>query len=115
MRKRELLAGSGKNHLMLTDDISATKRMHSDFLPGTLTDHSVASVRDIFLHVQFAHSAQDFRKLLRRAARCVFLQAMMHLDDFEIEIGTEQLGRLASEPEKRVHSHAEVRREYDRY
>ena len=89
--------------------------MHPDLFPGTLTDHSVASVRDIFSYVQSAHFAQDFRKLLRRAARRILLQAMMHLDDFEIEIGTEQLGRFASEPEQRVHSHAEVRREYDRH
>ena len=49
-----------------------------------------------------ADCGQNFRQRFRRAARRVFFQAMMHLDYFQIEIGSQNFRRFARQPEQRV-------------
>ena len=44
------------------------------------------------------------------AAGGVFFQAMMHLDDFEVKVRSQNLGGLAGEPEKRVDAAGEIGR-----
>ena len=98
---------------MIADDIAAPNRVHPDLRRRTLAGQAFTAVHNILRVVELARLAKDLGQLPGRAARCVFLQTMMRLDDFEIEIRAQHPGSLSRQPEKRVDSNAEIRGEND--
>ena len=76
-------------------------------------DDARAAVPRGFVQMQLAHVRQNFRQRLGRAAGRVLFQAMVHLDDFEVEVRAEDFRRLAREPEQRVDAGGKIRRPDD--
>ena len=69
-----------------------------------------ATVPRHLVQLQLAHLGQDFRQRFGRAARRVLFEAMVHFDDFQIEVRAQNFRRLAREPEQRVDAGRKIRR-----
>ena len=109
MRQFHPLASRRKDDRVIAHHIAATDRVDADLRTRSLAHDAFAPVPQRFLELELAHVGEDFEQRRRRAAGRVFLQAMVHLDDLEIEARPENLRRLAREPEKRVHAGRVVR------
>ena len=110
MRQFNPLAGVRKNDRVVAHDIAAANGMDADFRRRAFADDAGATMPRGFFQLQFAHVRQNFRERFCRAAGRVFFQAMMHLDDFQIEIRPENFRRLAREPEQRVDAGGKIGR-----
>ena len=114
MRQFHALAVVRKDDRMITDDITTTDRVNADLLRRAFAHDAFAPVARDFGKLLLANIRKNFRQRLRRAARRILLQAMMHLHDFEIVTQAKNLRRLARQPEQRVHAGGVIRRENHR-
>src|SRR6185295_10363781 len=90
----ETLAPARKRHGMIADDIATANRVNADLRRRTLPRQTLATVRNILRVIELPRLAQDLRQFLRRAAGRIFLQTMMRLDNFQVEILAKHSGRL---------------------
>src|SRR3954462_8058611 len=109
MRQLQPLPRPGKCHRVIADDITAANGMNADLVSGPFAHQTFTAVPDVLRVIKPASFTQDLRQLFRRPARSVFLQAMMHLANLEIEVFAERLGSLARQPKERIYAHAEIR------
>ena len=93
---------------MVADDISAAKGMHANFGAGTFAHEAFATMADIGLVTQVAFFGQDFGEAASGAAGRVFFVPVVHLDDFEVKVGSEDLRRLAGQPKEGIDPDAVV-------
>ena len=84
---------------MIADHIAAAQGVHSDLRRRPFADDSLPSVPNDIPELRSAHVGQDPGQRVGRATRGIFLQAVMHFDHFQIAIRSENLRRLASQPE----------------
>ena len=83
------------------------------FLPRSPT-MPLTAVDGDFIEIAVERVCDRTPKCQRRAARRVFLEAMMRFDDLDVVIVAEHLRRLTQERNKNVDSQAGVRREQRR-
>ena len=114
MREFKPFAERGKHDGVIANDVAAAQRMNAHLGLRAFAGDAVASVAQRILELHLAHVGEDFEQRGRGAAGRVFLEAMMHLDDFEIEAWAEDFRGLAREPEERVHAGRVVRCPHDR-
>ena len=102
------LANPGKDHRVVAHHVTPAHRVHADLLRRALAHDASTAMPRHFVELLFAHRSQNLSQGLRRAARGVALQAMVHLHDFQIEPRPQNLRRLARQPEQGVHPGGEV-------
>ena len=103
------LAIRGEDDRVIAHHVAAADGVDADLAAGAFADYAFAAVTEDFLQLDLSHVAEDFEQRGGRAAGRVLLQAVVHLDDFEVEAGAEDFGGLAGEPEERVHAGRVVR------
>ena len=109
MRQFNAFAVIGENYGVIADDIAASDGVDADFALRAFADDAFASVPERCFQLQFAHVTENFEQGRGCAAGRVFLEAMVHLDDFEVERRPENLGGLAREPEERIDAGGKIR------
>lgn len=104
----DAFAWGGEDHRVIADDIATADGVEADFVGGAFADHAVASVADILLVLEVADIGQDFREFFGGTAGGIFFEAVMHFDDFEVEIGAENFGSFLGEKEEGIDADAVV-------
>ena len=110
MRQFQTLPGCRKNHRVIAHDVAAAQRVHADFRRSALAGDALSAVSNHFAELLLANIGEDFREGGSGSARRILLHPVMHLDDFQIEVWSEYLRRLAGEPEQRVDAGGIIRR-----
>ena len=82
VREFDALAVVREDDGVVADDIAAADGVDADFVLRAFADDALTAMTKRFFKLQFAHVGKNFEQRRRRAARRVFLEAMVHLDDF---------------------------------
>ena len=107
------LAVGGKDDSVISHDVASAQGMDPDFVSRSFSSNPLPSMTQGFTRWQFSSGGENLRERRGGAAGRIFLRAMMHLHDFEIETRAQNLRGFAREPEKRVHAGGIVRRPHD--
>ena len=99
---------------MVTNHIAAPQRVHPDLRIGPLTDNALAAMAQFLSERHLAHFSQNFGQRGGCAAWRISLEAMMHLDNLEVEVGSQHLGRFSRKPKQGVHPGGIIGRPHDR-
>ena len=110
MSELNALAPARKGHRMIAHHIAAANRVNANLRGRTAPAQTLATVCNVLRVIKLPDLAQNFRQSSCGAARRILFHAMMHLDNFKIETGTEHLCRFPGQPEERIHADAEIRR-----
>ena len=110
----EAFADAAEDHRMLADDIAGAHGEQRDLFLAALADDALTAVDCNFFKIAVERVCDRTPKCQRRAARRVFLEAMVRFDDLDVVIVAEHLRRLTQERNKNVDSQAGVRREQRR-
>jgi hypothetical protein len=81
----------------------------ADLVAGAGPDIADPAMTAVFFVGKSPDLSKDLGEAAGRPARGILLVAMMHLDDFEIELIAEDLGGATGQPEEGVHSDRIVR------
>src|SRR5580704_17102528 len=81
-------ACSSEQNRMLTHNISATNRMHSNLVLRPLTDKTSPSMANALIVFEPARVRDNFSQSLRCSARRILFQPMMELNNFDVKIRT---------------------------
>lgn len=109
MREFDSLAIRSEEHGVVTNDVTATERVHADFTRLAWTDVAQAAVGDVILISGAGFLVEDLEQAAGSPGRGIDLVLVMHLGDLDIEaVLSEHAGRLTGEPEERVHAHRVV-------
>ena len=105
VRQFETFTQAGHDHRVVSYDITPSKRMHADFAIGSFARDAFTSVflMDSLAKLNLTDFRQNPGEGVGGAAGRVLLVPVVHLDDLQVEAGTEDLGGLARQPEKSVH------------
>src|SRR5439155_20910310 len=90
--------------------VAAAQRVHGDFRRSGLAGDGLSAVSNPCAALLLASVGGEFREGGSGSARRMLLHPVMHLDDFQIEVWSEYLRRLAGEPEQRVDAGGIIRR-----
>ena len=104
----DAFAWGGEDYGVIADDIATADGVEADFVWGAFADDAVASVADIFLVLEVADIGQDFGEFFGGTAGGIFFEAVMHFDDFEVEIGAENFRSFFSEEEEGIDADAVI-------
>ena len=99
---------AGKDHRVIAYHIAATHGVHTDLRGGAFAGEAVPAVPGGLRQLQAQCVGKDLGQGLGGAAGRVLLVAMMHFDHLDVEGWTEDLRRLACQPEQGVDSHRKV-------
>src|ERR1017187_6814278 len=113
MREFDALADIRKNDRVIAHDVAAANGVYADLAQRAFAHDADTTVPCGVVQMQLAHVRQNFRERFCGAARRVLFQAMVHLDDFEVEVRAEDFRRLAREPEERVDAGGKIRGPHD--
>src|SRR5262245_2754096 len=102
VRQFDPLAAGSENHGVIPDDVAAAERVDTNLTVGAFAGDAAASVPQFLLELNLSDVSQYLQESVGRAAGGVLLEAVMHLDDFEVKSGPENFSGFASEPEERV-------------
>ena len=91
----DAFAIGGEDDGMVADDVSATDGMDADLGSSAFAGDALAAVAEGFSELDLADLAEDLQKGGGCTAGGILLEAVMHLDDLQIESGSEDLGGLA--------------------
>src|SRR5882757_44396 len=105
MSQLDPLTLSGKNYRMIAHHIAAANGMNANLRFLALANHSFAPVPQFFC---VAGPLQNFCQRFRRSAWRIFLQTMMRLHNFEVEIFAQNFCRLFCQRKKCIHPDAEI-------
>ena len=87
----------GKHNRMVANNIAASEHRKSDITSFPLPGEAIpAPVRD-FAQIDTPPFGRGLPKCQCGARRCIYFVAVMHLDNFNIEIRVENLGHLPRE------------------
>ena len=113
MRQLDALAGTGKDHAMVADDIPAARRGKADRPRLAFAGHAVAAEYAIILEVAPKRLRCRVAQQQRGARRRVDLVPVMHLDDLHVVADAQELRALLDQAQEHVDAHAHIRREND--
>ena len=106
------LAERAEDDRVLADVVADADGVDADLVRRPLADQPLAAVDELRLPM---HLLDDLGELQGRAAGRVLLEAVVPLDDLDVEaLALERLGRLPRQLEQHVDDQAHVRREQDR-
>ena len=108
MRERDHLVIAGENDLVLADDRAAADGVQADLALPALFPLGVAVVH--ILRFAVAHAGDGVGQHERRAARRVNLLVVVLLDDLDVELAAEYLGRLFRKLDQKVDAERHVAR-----
>lgn len=98
----EAFSGGGEQDGVIADDVAAAQGVQANFIFGSGADDSLASVPQGFVRREIAGLGEDVRKGCGGAAGGVLFVVVVHFDDFEVEVVSQDFRRFACEPEKGV-------------
>ena len=90
----EALADAAKDHGVLADYVAGAHGEQRDFFVAALADDASAAVDGDFSKIAVERTCDRTSKCQRRAARRIFLEAMVRFDDLDVVIVAEHLCRL---------------------
>src|SRR5262249_56468195 len=108
MGKSEPLAMAEKVDRVVAHDVTTAQRHHADLVVAPLTDRALTPRNLRALEPAPDRLRDGAAERERRAARGVYLHAMVDLGDLGIEAGAEQPGRIADELQEHVHAAAHL-------
>ena len=109
MRQFDPLAQRGEDHGVVAHDVATAQRVHAYFARRTLAGETLAPVPQR-LRRQLPFLQDDLQQPRGRAARGVFLEAVVHLDHFRVVPGIEDPGGFLGEVEQQIDADGEVDR-----
>ena len=114
MRDLDALAGAGKHHRVVTDDVAAADRREPDRARTALAGMAFARVHGELRERAAEGGGDDLSHLQRRARRRIDLVAMVRLDDLDVVAVAEHASGEFDQLEGCVDADAHVGREHDR-
>ena len=112
VRYLDALPLAGKEHGVLSHDITGAYRLHADLLARPLADDPFAGEDADLIQVPVQRLRQHLRHLHGRAGGRVLLHAVVGLDDLHVVIVTERCCHLFQDLEGKINADAHVRREH---
>lgn len=100
--KFEAFSGGGEQDGVIADNIAAAQGVKADFIFGSGADDSLAAVFQGVVRREIAGLGEDVCESCGGAAGGVLFVVVVHFDDFEVEVVSQDFRRFASEPEKGV-------------
>lgn len=98
----EAFSGSGEQDGVIANDVASAQGMQADFIFGSGADDSLASVPQGFVRREIAGLGEDVGEGCGGAAGGVLFVVVVHFDDFEVKVVSQDFRRFACEPEKGV-------------
>src|SRR6266404_5630263 len=86
VRQLQALARCGKNDCVVAHNITAADGVNSNLLVSSLTHDARAAMPSHPIELLLPNGSQDFCQRLSRAARSIAFQAMVHLEDLQVII-----------------------------
>src|SRR5262245_46571215 len=103
------LTQSGENDGVIPNNISTTHRVHADLCPGTLLGDPRATISYNLFELLAPNLSNIFSQRFSRATWRVSFEAMVHLDNFNVKLRSQNLGGLARQPEQSINPGGKIR------
>src|SRR6185503_326783 len=114
MGQLQALAIGREDDRVIPDDVAAAESVDANLRVRALARNAVTAMAEGLLELELPRLAEDFDECGRRAAGGVLLEPVVHLNDFEVELGPEDFGGLAREPKECVDAGRVVARPHHR-
>lgn len=105
---------SGEDDGVVSDDVAAAQGVDTDFGGGAFADEALAAVAEGGMRVKVAGGGEDLGEFCGGSAGGVFFEAVVHFDNFDVEVRAEGLSGDAGEGKEEINADAEVWGEDDR-
>jgi hypothetical protein len=109
MRHFNPFTHTAEQNRVVSNDITGANRLDADFLFLPFSDEAFSRIHPDLVQIAAYGLSKYLGDLQRRATRCILLESMMGLDDFDIVLVPQRLGHFTDHPIHEIHAHAHVR------